>query len=239
MLGVIQNLWRNLLDLVYPPSCVICAELEVCAENPFCCRRCWHRVEQAVIPAGRHWQGETNENAGIQGDYAAWFYRDEMTALIPSMKYHDRPALAGRLGQLAAVRLRTALLTLLPSPAEMAKTALVPVPLHPRRRRERGFNQSLLIAQALGKSWGLRVLPAALRRIRFTSSQVGLSAEQRSRNLAGAFKLGTPLPPTLRSVLVVDDVITTGATVNGCAAVLRLAGIEQVFAIALARASLE
>ncbi len=237
MLGAIQNLWRNLLDLVYPPSCVICAELEACDGNPFCCRRCWHRVEQAVIPAVRHWRGDTD--AGIQGDYAAWFYRDEMTALIPSMKYHDRPALAGCLGQLAAVRLQSALRALLPSPAEAARTALVPVPLHPRRRRERGFNQSLLIAQALGRSWGLRVLPAALRRIRFTNSQVGLSAEQRSRNLAGAIKLGTPLPPSLRSVLVVDDVITTGATVNECAAVLRLAGIEQVFAIALARASLE
>lgn len=239
MFGAMQNLWRSLLDLVYPPSCVICAELEVCAENPFCCRRCWRQVEQAEIPAGRRWQGETQENAGIQGDFAAWYYRDEMTALIPSMKYNGRPALAGLLGKLAAVRLRSVLLTLLPGPVELANTVLVPVPLHPRRRRERGFDQSLLIAQALGKSWGLRVLPAALRRVRFTSSQVGLSAEQRNRNLAGAFKLGTPLPQSLRSVLVVDDVITTGATVNGCAAVLRLAGIEQVFAIALARAALE
>lgn len=239
MLGVMQDLWRSLLDLVYPPSCVICAELEVCDENPFCCRRCWRQVEHAVIPTGRPWQGETHGHTGIQEDYAAWFYRDEMTALIPTMKYHDRPALAGLLSKLAAVRLRSALRTLLPTPAEMAKTALVPVPLHPRRRRERGFNQSLLIAQALGKSWGLPVLPAALRRVRFTSSQVGLSVEQRHRNLVGAFKLGTPLPRSLRSVLVVDDVITTGATVNGCAAVLRLAGIERVFAVALARAALE
>ncbi|MDZ7267155.1 MAG: hypothetical protein ONB54_07495 [candidate division KSB1 bacterium] len=239
MVGAIQNLWRDFLDLIYPPSCLICAGLEVCSGNPFCCPRCWHEVEQAEIPAARYWQPETGGTAGIHGDFAAWFYRDAMVALIPSVKYHGRPALAGVLGSLAAMRLRATLSTHLLLPVQAESTALVPVPLHPRRQRERGFNQSLLIAQALGRSWGLPVLSGALQRIRFTTPQVGLSAEQRAHNLAGAFAPGRPVPPSVRRVFVVDDVLTTGATVKECAAALHLAGIEQVFAIVLARVAPE
>jgi ComF family protein len=228
--GALQSLWRGLIDLVYPPRCVICADHRISERNRFVCEHCWCNVAQAEIPPAQRWGIAEDAEAGIDLDLAAWYYDGEMAALIPSMKYQGRPTLAKILGSLAAARLQPALQAALQSPA-----VLVPVPLHPRRRRERGFDQSLLIAQALSKRWGIAVLPAALRRIRFTEKQVRLSAQQRRENVAGAFAVDKRFSANRGLVLLVDDVITTGATVNGCAALLKTTGVEQVFAVTLAR----
>ena len=117
----------------------------------------------------------------------------------------------------------------------VAVDVLVPVPLHSRRLRERGYNQSALLAAEVGKRNGLPVVTDSLVRLRHTKAQVKTAgAEERQRNLAGAFgcrnaKLGG------RRVLVVDDVCTTGATLNSCAIALRAAGAASVWGLALAR----
>lgn len=230
MAGAISNLWWSLVDLVYPPSCAVCTDARISDRNRFVCERCWRNVERAAVPPLRYADTDQASAAGVDLDLAAWFYDDELMALIPSMKYQNRPALAKILGELAAERMQPALQEAVSSPAVM-----VPVPLHPRRRRERGFDQSLLIAQALSKKWGIGLMPKVLRRIRFTESQVRLNAQERAKNVAGAFAVNKRFLPEHSTVLLVDDVITTGATVNGCATILKSAGFQQVFAVALAR----
>lgn len=112
---------------------------------------------------------------------------------------------------------------------------LVPVPLTPRRERERGFNQSLLIAVELGRLWDIRVADI-LRRVREAPPQRGASTTDRTRQVAAAFAVrpGVPVP---RAACVVDDVHTTGATLAACARALRRAGAERVRAVCFARAT--
>lgn len=114
---------------------------------------------------------------------------------------------------------------------------IVPVPLHRRRLLARRFNQSALLAQALGREAAVRAIPDLLMRTRHTPSQGGLSASARRRNVAGAFAVRKSMADEVRDarVLVVDDVYTTGATVSACAAVLRGAGAAAVDVVTLAR----
>lgn len=115
--------------------------------------------------------------------------------------------------------------------------ALIPIPLHAHRLRKRRFNQSFLLAQALSKCCNLPVEAGLLARTRPTPSQGGLSASQRQRNVAGAFRLQEGAKPFVagRRFVLVDDVHTTGATLQACARVLKRAGAEDVTAITLAR----
>jgi ComF family protein len=111
---------------------------------------------------------------------------------------------------------------------------MVPVPLHPRRERARGFNQAAFLARALGRHAGLPVEPEALRRVRETPPQSG-DPEERRRNVREAFEVTDPPAVADRNILLVDDVLTTGATANECARVLLRAGALRVGVYTLAR----
>jgi ComF family protein len=113
--------------------------------------------------------------------------------------------------------------------------ALIGVPLHPDRLKERGFNQAALLAEALGRNSGLPVLTALIRN-RNTPSQTHLSAKDRRRNVARAFQVREPAALLGATVVLVDDVATTGATLRECAATLLAAGVAEVRAITVARA---
>jgi ComF family protein len=114
----------------------------------------------------------------------------------------------------------------------------VPVPLYPARLWWRRFNQSAMLAQALGRLTGVEVDCFVLKRVKRAASQVGLSADQRRRNVAGAFKVDKARAARIRgkNVVVIDDVITTGATADACARVLKRARAARVDVLALARA---
>lgn len=114
--------------------------------------------------------------------------------------------------------------------------ALIPVPLHPRKRKDRGFNQAAIIARELGRARGIPVKAKALRRIKNVPAQTGLEAEDRKRNVQGAFAVRRPTVVRGRIVLLVDDVYTTGSTVKECSRVLRRAGTREVRVLTIARA---
>jgi ComF family protein len=113
---------------------------------------------------------------------------------------------------------------------------LVPVPLHPSRLRERGFNQALLLGKVIAAKEGIKILSRTLRRVRRTRPQVELGLKERKENVWQAFAVRDPSPIRGKSILLVDDVLTTGATVNECAKVLKKAGAEEVWVWTLARA---
>ena len=208
------------LPLVEPPYCKVCGETyDGAFTHDFRCQNC----------SGRR----------LEFEFAAAACRAEDGAreLIHQFKYERRLHLRG---PLAALMLRT-----LEEPRlteeNLGEWLLVPVPLHPSRELDRGFNQSWELCRRLSQWTGI---PAAnvLERSRATDSQASLDREERLRNLRGAFRIRTPrpwqrgIPLAGRRILLVDDVFTTGATTSECARVLRREGeAEKVVVITVAR----
>lgn len=230
----LARLGEDLVALFYPPQCLWCCKFEAIVSGRFLCESCWQRVHDEDVPALRDWSvnpptSDLAEHCAF--DTAAWHYHGAMSVLLPAMKYRDHPSFASIFGEIAAQRMRAQLDFILSS-----EPVLVPVPLHPVRQRERGFNQSVLIAQTLKRIWNLMVLPRALRRVKYTEAQARLSGVLRRQNLTDAFAPGRGAKLNNRAVILVDDVITTGATISACARIIKAAGAEYVGALALARA---
>jgi ComF family protein len=165
------------------------------------------------------------------------FYQDPMRAVIHALKYdHMHPA-ARRMGRMLAQAIT---LLAAEAPAEML---VVPVPLHRSRQAERGFNQARLLAvhalKALRTShpqWRLTLAPAALMRLRATESQASLTTRERRMNVRGAFSVSDPALVRDRHILLIDDILTTGATARAAAQALKRAGAATVWLATLARA---
>ncbi|EYB68274.1 competence protein ComF [Deinococcus phoenicis] len=150
-------------------------------------------------------------------------YRGVTRRAVRALKFGGARDLAGALGGALADGV----------PAAWNVRAVVPVPLHPGRERERGFNQSELLGRAVAASLGVPCVPA-LRRTRATAQQARLHAAERGTNLAGAFQADTcRLPPG--PVLLLDDVMTTGSTLLACRDALHAAGVPQVYCAVVAR----
>jgi ComF family protein len=143
-------------------------------------------------------------------------------------KFRGRRSLAGPLGDLLADGVEQSLPLGRPD-------LLVPVPLHPRRARERGFNQALLLARRVGQAWERPVRGDVLLRIVATPSQTALAAPARRSNVRGAFRVRRPEAIAGRHVALVDDIVTTGATVSECARCLEESGAVAVGVLAVAR----
>ena len=156
---------------------------------------------------------------------AAGAYDGALRAIVHALKYEGRRSLAGPLAALMRDRCGVVL---------AGADCLVPVPLHPSRRRARGFNQALDLVRRL--SAGGPPVCDALRRVRATPTQTGLPAAQRHRNVRGAFAPRAGTPPLRDAIVVlVDDVSTTGATLEACASVLIELGVREVRAATAAR----
>lgn len=141
------------------------------------------------------------------------------------MKYEGKTQLAPLLAKLMAET----------GPPVATIDAIVAVPLHPTRLRKREFNQSLLLALSLGKRWNLPVLTNVLLRTKLTPPQTSLSRRARLTNLRKCFAVKNPAAIEGKNILIVDDVVTTGTTVNECAKTLRKAGAQSVHVQTLAR----
>lgn len=238
MKGVCKNLARLLHDvvaLIYPPQCHLCFGVEVSEHCRFICEPCWQRITNETLPrlrASSLLQPLEIPISNCDFDLAAWHYRGTMQMLIPQMKYHNaHPSFAKIFGALAAQRMAPVLEKWL-----TPQTFLLPVPLHPVRQRERGFNQSELIARAFAAEWQLELLPRALVRTRYTKQQARfVDRDARLNNVHAAFAVRRNVRLEGSEVILIDDVITSGATMSACAQVLRAAGAKSVGAVALAR----
>lgn len=238
-------LFGRLLDLVYPPSCGCCGVR--LRDGRGLCDECGAGLPRLADPfcqrCGEPFEGEIDgvfdcPNCGklrFAFEFArpALKWDEETRQLIHRLKYDREIHLAEELGRLAAEALRD------PRFADALTGAwpLVPVPLHRSRLLHRHFNQSAEIARVVGRVSGLPVVPA-LRRIRRTDTQTRLSRGERLRNLAGAFavsRTGGKWLTRAGGVILVDDVLTTGSTVESCAAALKAAGFKRIQVLTVMR----
>lgn len=223
--------WHSLIECVAPSTCALClapASTGLCPEcvadlarNTTACPRC-----AQPLPIAQPCPACQRHPPKLDAVVAPLPYAWPLSTLILAYKHSGRMALAHPLGQLLVAQAPAAWFTDL--------DAIVPIPLHPRRLAERGFNQVEPLAAALSQARQRPLAKQLLQRVRDTVSQQGLGRRARQNNLQAAFHVTRPLPgPRL---LLVDDVMTTGSTLNAAATVLRAAGAHWVGAIALARA---
>jgi ComF family protein len=228
-----------LLTLVFPSFCVVCRTLLAQPTSGPICPSCLHLLPRhagpvcgcgvplaagVTPPCGRCRRGLSVFDAGA----SLGPYEGTLRTVLHALKYSRRRRLATRLADvLLADPCVHAILT--------PEALLAPVPLSGRREHERGFNQSELVARALGRRTGLTVVARALIRSRDTPPQAGLTAAQRRQNVAGAFTVRQRQAVAGRTVIIVDDVLTTGATARACAAALREAGASSVRVLTVAR----
>lgn len=228
----------RVLDLVYPPRCVACGAwgawlCDACvasipALEPPLCPRCG-----TPVAAGSGCAACRRGPPHADGLRSAAAHARPLREAVHALKYGGLRALAGPLAQILAqcwgawARERR---------GAPAASDVLPVPLHAARVRRRGYNQSALLARALAERAGLAYREGWLTRVRDTPPQVGLSPLERWENVGGAFVCPRPAAVRGAEVLLVDDVMTTGATLEACARALREAGAARVWALTLTRA---
>ena len=236
---------ERVLDLLFPPHCIVCHSF-----GEWLCKGCLAQVERICPPIcyrcglplalGATGCSTSSQEAPtlcrqcaktrppLDVVRAYGTYHGPLKRAIQQLKYSDLRALAAPLAALMSEAWSA-------EPSIYPKTdVIVPVPLHPIRLQERGYNQAALLARELGTRQSLPVIEDVLIRTRATAPQVGLDAQQREANVFGAFHCTTDSLATMR-VLLVDDVFTTGSTLKACCAALRDAGVSIVWAYTLAR----
>ncbi|MFT4175379.1 MAG: ComF family protein [Luteolibacter sp.] len=240
-------LGHSVLDLVYPSACAVCET--PLSEGRTICEGCAGEFRRVTKPfcqvCGEGFAGAIEgafscpncrgQRFGFAFARPAFFRTEPLLELIHRLKYGREIHLAKGLGELACGAFADGRL-------ERAKEEgwpLVPVPLHKRRLQGRHFNQAEEIAREMGRRLGIEVLPA-LRRVRDTRTQTLLSRAERLENLRHAFEISRVGKRWLSSenrpgVVLVDDVFTTGSTVNACAKVLKWAGVREVAVVTVMR----
>lgn len=239
-MGMMSNFGRRALDLLLPPQCFSCGAET--AEPGRLCASCFTDSSFIGEPmchcCGLPFEFEVEPGrlcgvcAAVTPSYdhvrAAAHYEDPLRSALLGFKHGDRTDMAAGFARLLSRAGRELL---------DRADVIAPVPLHPRRLWRRRYNQSALISEMLAATHGIAGAPDLLLRKRQTRSQGGLSATARRRNVRGAFTVTDRYRPAVsgQHVVIVDDVFTTGATVEACARALKLAGAATVSALVVAR----
>jgi ComF family protein len=232
-MDALKESWRRLAHFVLPPRCMLCGAagadgIDLCGDcalelprNVTCCARCALPLAQPLAMCGECLRRPPPWHAA----WAPFRYGWPLDRLESRYKFG---------ADLAAGRVLSAVWQREPCPVELPELLLV-VPLHRERLRQRGYNQALELARPLAQAFGIPLRHDVLQRTRATEAQTELDASARRRNVRGAFTVceGRTLPA---HVAILDDVMTTGATLAECARVLRRSGVKRVDVWALARA---
>jgi ComF family protein len=237
----ITRLGHHLLEILLPRVCLVCGEAMLISAGQVC-EGCWARLPRLPSPrcdrCGHPTEGRTCRWCALLPPYvraarSLCWERADTTAqsIVHALKYGGWPSIAEEM---------VSRMTRIDWPMDVRRerTALVPVPLAAGRLRERGFNQSELLAAALGVAWRIPMWTGVLSRVRDTPSQTRLTPADRIRNVSSAFRTSASARAILRGahVVVVDDVVTTASTLNACAAALYDGGARILSYVTFARA---
>lgn len=246
-----MKIFRQIIDVIYPPRCGVCssfmweAPLKGNASGLSICDSClagFHPLSSPLCTmCGAPFVSEGLEDHPCEDCLrnppaytaagAPYLYEESLLEAIHHLKYHGKTCLAGSLGSLLGRFAKNWL-------GNKSKDFLVmPVPLHPRKLRERGYNQSLLLAKHTAEKLGTNLDTLSLRRSKNTAPQTGLGKKLRRKNVRNAFKLENANVVEGRNILLVDDVSTTGNTLNSCSKTLKKGGANTINCITLARAA--
>lgn len=234
-MSTFSSISNAILDFIYPPHCVVCEApgayfCDACQSasvliTPPLCSRCGYPLPDASQTCLECQQHPLTSLDSIRS--AAFFEFGSIRDVIHKFKYNDLYVLGKSLASMLATCYTI---------NQMKADIIVPVPLHKSRLRERGYNQSAILAKALARLLHLPVEDKTLIRFRKTQSQMTLNAKDRQNNVTNAFSCRNDLLTT-KSVLLIDDVCTTGATLDACATALKASGAKAVHGLTVARAN--
>ena len=234
-----MELAHKLLSHLFPSRCIFCHKtlaqaIEICPDcytslphNESCCLRCALPLPDGLgdsVICGRC----ISKTPAFDYAHSLFRYEDDVIGLVHQLKFGEKISHARSIGEMLSARLLQ---------TGESPDCLLPVPLHHSRLRQRGFNQSIEISRVIAKRSGIPLEYDAVVRHRRTSAQTGLDAKQRKKNIRGAFTLVQAID--YQHVLIIDDVMTTGATVEELARVLKKSGVERVGVLSIARATVK
>lgn len=236
------SILHDISSVLFPPRCLGCSEIIAPAEDRIFCDACAQKVHfitgsSCLIcgttfpdsPARSHLCGKClEEKPYFSKARAVFLYEDIVLDAIHKFKYKS---------DIVTGEILASFMADVPFPdMDFADyDILVPVPLHIKRLRERGFNQSLILARIFGAKKNIPVDFSLLKRRKFTLTQTGSTGKERKQNVKGAFAAGNKEKIAGKNILLIDDVYTTGATANECAKTLTRAGARRVGVLTLAR----
>lgn len=226
-----------IMTLLFPERCVICdntiweSDEGLC---PLCSDRIVYNHEPRCKLCGKQLTDSTAEycldcmkrDHNFDGGYSLCIYNDAVRKSLYRLKYKNRRRYAIFYGHMMAKRLGRII-------RELSPDALIPVPIHKKRLRKRGFNQAKELARALSKETGIPVMSNLVIRTKNTKALKLLDSSMRQNNLKNAFKICADVVK-LKTTVIVDDIYTTGSTVDEMAAVLKAAGVKKVYFITVA-----
>ncbi len=239
----IFNFISGLKDIIYPKNCLICGKNpEKDSVDELVCLKCWAAIKKNIPPfcavCGRSLDNKSlTENVccaclkrplHFDRAFAPCVYEGPIINLIREFKYNFKDYLAPALGRL--------ILDFIEDYSIPVRTVdlVVPIPLHPARLREREFNQAFLLGEIIASAYNIMVSTDNLIRKKYTKNQAELESQARLVNVLGSFSVKTPELFQDKNILLVDDVLTTGATCSEAAKALKNAGAQRVFVLTLA-----
>ena len=241
---MITSFSKTLLNFILPSICHICKLPIKEYDNPYICRFCWDKIKLidgpvcpccgmpfrsnvTLLKSPNFLCGSCREKAPhFKKAIAVGVYEGTLSEAIHILKYQKKQAMAKHLN---------AMITDVLFQGFADSDIVIPVPLHKKRLNERGFNQSLLISHHISKRFSIPLCMEGLQRTRWTRPQIELTRDERLKNVKGAFAAGAGFKPEGKKIILVDDVYTTGATVNECAKVLKKGGAKEVVVFTIAR----
>ncbi|MGB4657663.1 MAG: ComF family protein [Mobilitalea sp.] len=232
---------QTILDIIYPVRCPICNEIVIPKGTKICsfckeklryikeprCKKCSKPIEFDEI---EYCSDCKRKDFHFNKGYAVWVYDDAMKHSISNFKYHNKKEYAKFYVQ-EIVEYYSGYIK------KISPDVIVPIPIHRSKYLERGYNQTEILALGIGKAFGIPVLSHLLIRNKKTLPQKQLSDKERLRNLMEAFSYNDKLVSTyhekIKKVLLIDDIYTTGSTIEACTNVLKVNGIDEVFFVVL------
>jgi ComF family protein len=220
----LATFWELLLNFFFPLQCVICGRLLPADDRYRVCGDCWSRIIYLNRPI--------DIRLSLEGIWSVGVYDGVLKELIHQFKYKEKKYLANPLGKLLVDFVGKYL-------KEERFDYIVPIPLNKTRQKKRGYNQAELLARVLGEAVDRPILTHLVKRRKKTKPQFGLNRDERFENLSGAFEISESGKEDVvaiagKTILLLDDLATTGATLDECAKALKKAGVNEVYGLVLA-----
>lgn len=210
---------RGLQNLVFPPVCIVC-DNKISSEKVPICSSCL----SGLAPLSKTIRSKKDVPESLDDLKIAFLFNEHYRAIVHYLKYKEHQSIGHLIGRKMA-----GILTL----PDLVNSVVVPIPLHPIKYRTRGYNQAWLISKGLADQAGLEINRHIIKRVKNTQSQTTLTKKERRKNMKDAFQV-TDDRHDIKKVILVDDVFTTGSTMDSAARILKKSGVKTVIGVASA-----